>query len=212
VPRVCGLLLGWTLSGEQRKTCKRRTHTGKMSQGNGREISSLCQGVQILRPKPQSPLGRKDKMKIDKRDKIFSLLVRQRAEWTCEACHKKYPENSAGLHCSHLVSRRYQSTRHHPLAAAAHCFACHQRLGGNPLEFAEWIRNHLGPEKTEYLLAMKNTLRKRTQPEKEDLYQQLKAEYARMMELRKQGKRGRIEFRAFDEAVLERREKAARRT
>ena len=137
-------------------------------------------------------------MKIDKRDRVFSLLVRERAGWVCEACGKHYEPGSQGLHCSHLVSRRYQSTRHHPLAAAAHCFACHQRLGGNPLDFSDWIRDHLGAEKTAELMALKNTLCKRSKTEKEEQYQHLKKQYNIILEKRKQGETGRIEFDAYE--------------
>ena len=138
-------------------------------------------------------------MKRDKLDAIFSKLVRERDDWTCTCCGKRYERGSQGLHASHLVSRRYQSTRHHPLGAVSHCFSCHQRLGGNPLDFSKWINDYLGPEKVEELKTLKNTLCKRSKKDKEALYQHLKQQYREMMEMRDNGHEGRIEFAAFNE-------------
>jgi hypothetical protein len=128
-------------------------------------------------------------LKITAADRWFSLCVRERADWRCEVCGKHYERGSQGLHCSHFWSRRHQSVRHDPDNAAAHCFGCHQRLGGDPLDFAAWVEGHLGSERREAL-----DLRAR-QPLKikrhlHDIARHYQAEHARLTGLRAAGNRG----------------------
>ena len=85
------------------------------------------------------------KIKITALDRLFSLYVRHRANWRCQYCGTDYAKlNKSGLHCSHLYGRRHKSTRWHPDNAFAHCFGCHQFLGGNPVIFSKWARMKLG--------------------------------------------------------------------
>jgi hypothetical protein len=134
-------------------------------------------------------------MKRDKKDAIFSNLVRERANWTCECCGKYYPEGGRqGLHCSHTVSRRFQGLRYHPMNASAHCYSCHQRLGGHPLEFAAWIEAHIGKENAENLRVMSTAITKLSKADKEDIYQNMKASYETMLVQRADGGTGRLEF------------------
>lgn len=135
------------------------------------------------------------KVKLDKRDKLFSKLVRERANWTCEACNEYFPEGERQrLHCSHIFSRRKRSVRFDPDNAAAHCFSCHQRLGENPVEFARWAECYLGVARLEALRNRSLKLIKRSKPELEDLYQDMKAAYEHMLSRRRAGETGRLEF------------------
>ncbi len=135
------------------------------------------------------------KIKRDKRDKIFSDLVRERANWTCEHCGKYFPEGARqGLHCSHLFSRRHRSTRWHPLNAFAHCFSCHKRLGENPVEFTRWAESRLGVHVVESLRARARSIVKWTRNDLEDLYARMKDSWESMQRERSNGKIGRIEF------------------
>lgn len=68
-------------------------------------------------------------MKLDKADQIFSKYIRTRDNWTCQYCHKKYPEGSQGIHNSHYWSRTHESTRYDPDNCLALCFYHHQLLG-----------------------------------------------------------------------------------
>ena len=134
-------------------------------------------------------------MKRDKYDIAFSQLVRERAEWTCECCHKHYPEGARnGLECSHFFTRSRKSTRWHPLNAAAHCTKCHFHLGGNPIEFSDWIRHYLGRSKSAELSTANHVIVRWRKKDKDELYCQMKAELLRMKHLRSEGVRGRIEF------------------
>lgn len=135
------------------------------------------------------------KIKLDKKDRIFSELVRERAGWECEVCGNYFPEgNRRGLECSHFYSRRYRGLRFHPLNAAAHCTGCHAKLGGNPIDFAAWIEGHIGKAAAGNLRIMSTAITKLSKPAWEDVYKNMKAELVRMRQLRKGGQTGRIEF------------------
>jgi len=134
-------------------------------------------------------------IKRDKRDAVFSQLTREGAGWTCDRCGKYHPEGfRQSLHCSHIYSRRNRMTRWMPLNAAAHCFACHNFLGENPLIFAEWAKGHLGKKNYEKLGRLVRTRAKLSKPDLEEIHTDLKREYDRMMALRMDGVEGRIAF------------------
>jgi len=132
-------------------------------------------------------------MKRDKLDAVFSNLVRERANYICQECGMGYRQKTQGLHCSHLWSRARASCRYTPDAAVAHCYSCHQRLSGNPVKFAERIREYLG-DRFCFMRRAANSTVKLTKLEKEDIYQFYKKELKRIRELRKSGHEGRIEF------------------
>lgn len=113
------------------------------------------------------------KIRIDKRDTVFSKLIRLRARFNCEKCGRYFPQGH-GLQCSHFFSRRHQATRYDPDNACAHCFTCHQRLGENPMEFSAWIRSYLGDARYEMLQERHRRIVKRTKADSESLYQHLK--------------------------------------
>ena len=116
------------------------------------------------------------KLKIDKRDTIFSKLIRTRDKWTCQRCGRKYEEGSQGLHCSHFFSRRHRGTRWDMDNACAHCMGCHSFLGGNPIEFTEWIKQFLGQDVFERLRMKAMKVTKFTKADLEWIYQDLKAQ------------------------------------
>ena len=99
-------------------------------------------------------------IKITPADQWFGKCIKLRAGWRCEVCGKQYQEGDQGLHTSHFYSRRHQSVRHDPDNAAAMCFGCHQKLGGEPIEFALWIECYLTTKTLEALEVRKNKLLK----------------------------------------------------
>ena len=133
-------------------------------------------------------------VRISKQDRVFSKLVRERAGWRCEKCHKQYEAHSPGLHCSHIYSRRAVSTRWLPLNAVAHCYGCHMWFGGNPILGAEWAKEYLGAQAVMDLKRRFHRIVKLTKADKEEIYANLKSEYDRMLFLRANGKVGRINF------------------
>lgn len=64
--------------------------------------------------------------------------------------------------------------------ACAHCFTCHQYLGENPIEFQRWILAYLGPREYEFLNLRAAETVKRSKKDREELYQDLKAELAQL--------------------------------
>lgn len=134
-------------------------------------------------------------IKRTKYDDIFSKCIRERAGWACECCGKYYPEGQRqGLHASHFYSRRYKGLRYHPDNACAHCYSCHQKLGGNPIDFAAWIDGYLGKARAENLRVMSTRIVKLTKADMEDIHQNLKASLKQMEMLRADGQIGRLEF------------------
>ena len=136
-------------------------------------------------------------VKIKPADTAFSKCVRERSDWTCECCGKKYEENSQGLHCSHFYSRRHRTIRWCADNAASHCFGCHQRLGGNPLEFSKWIEEHLGEAGVEILTEKRNSLVKVSKQEEKEIAKHYREQLKKMKEERANGKTGRVEFESW---------------
>ena len=50
-------------------------------------------------------------MTIHDLDRMFSRLVRSRADWACVRCGKRFRWGDSALHCSHFHSRRLKSVR-----------------------------------------------------------------------------------------------------
>lgn len=138
------------------------------------------------------------KIKRDKVDIVFSQLIRERDDWTCQRCGTKYAPNSRGLECSHFFSRRHQATRHDPDNACAKCSGCHSYLGGEPILFQSWIRTYLGEVRYSELLEKHRMIKKRTKVEKAELYQHLKSELAKLQAKRAAGHTGVLEVVGYD--------------
>lgn len=138
-------------------------------------------------------------LKRTKLDRVFSDLVRERAEWTCERCETFYPEGRRqGLDCSHLFSRRHRNTRWHPDNAFAHCRGCHQYLGGNPVEFAGWAKHQLGEARFEDVSRRHHMTVKYTKADLEEMYIHYKAQLEYMRKRRANGEKGYIDFVSWD--------------
>jgi len=128
-------------------------------------------------------------------DALFSDLVRERANYTCEACGRYFPPGERmALHCSHHISRRYNATRWAPMNAAAHCASCHLKFGDDPVLHGEWIKGHIGEQnyRNLKLAAECPTLLKKH--DREDIRKELKAQLADMRKQRLNGHSGRISF------------------
>ena len=83
-------------------------------------------------------------MKISEADRWFSKCVRARAGWRCEKTGKQFKEGDAGLHCSHIFSRRHRTIRWCLDNAQALSFSAHQWFGGNPVDSGAWVERLLG--------------------------------------------------------------------
>lgn len=135
------------------------------------------------------------KIKLDKRDILFSKLVRERAEWACEFCGKHYgPGDTRGLECAHIYGRSRKGLRWHPDNAVALCTGHHMYFTGNPLEFSEWITGHIGKKRAAALRIMAAETFTTSKPILDDIHANLKVELERMTAERMNGKRGRLGF------------------
>lgn len=138
-------------------------------------------------------------IKRDKYDAVFSDLIRERANWTCELCSRQFPEGTRqSLHCSHLFGRRYLGTRFHPDNCFSLCAGCHMKMGENPVEHHEWARKRLGDGLIDILREKAQKVRKLPKHEKEAMYKHYKDELVRLRLLRKLGDTGRLEFASWN--------------
>lgn len=164
----------------------------------------------IPRPKPKPApkmKAKKRKIAIQDPDVWFSLCVRERADWICQACGKKYePWHTAkgipanpGLHCSHYIGRGNYAVRFDPYNADAHCYGCHQKFESNPHHFMKWKFEQLGGHVYEILIEKSENLLlgKQARREKKEIAEHYKEEFERMQELRASGHVGRLNFQGY---------------
>jgi RNA-binding protein YlmH len=80
----------------------------------------------------------------------------------------------------------------------SYCWHHHQVTGENPLDFTEMVKHTLGEARYERLTRLAWTPIKYGKAEKEELYQHLKSEVARLEQLRLDGVVGRIEVVGYE--------------
>lgn len=123
-------------------------------------------------------------LKIDKRDRLFSKLIRHRAGWKCQHCLLYFPEDMRqGLHCSHFISRKYKQTKWHPDNAASHCAKCHAILQDHPGDMRDFFFEYLGEERYDAVRLLSVSKDKIIKPELEEIYDHLTAEWERVKDL-----------------------------
>jgi len=139
-------------------------------------------------------------MKRTKYDAVFSDLVRERVNYTCESCGRHEPEGAGrqAIHCSHFKSRAVHSLRYHPWNACCLCASCHKYLGEHPDEHTAFHRKVFGAEVQEQLTVLARRIMRRRKADLEAMHRFLKGELARIRQARAEGETGRIEFEAFD--------------
>lgn len=122
-------------------------------------------------------------IKRTKHDIVFSDLVRERDNWTCQRCGTYYPEGRRrGLDSAHFYGRRNKGTRWDMDNAVALCRGCHQYFGEHPDQFKAFMYARLG-EAAYNALAMRAKRVTRFKPwELEYLYQDLKRQLAEVRE------------------------------
>ena len=137
-------------------------------------------------------------IKRDAADNWFSKCVRERANYTCEVCHKQYDRSSTGLHASHFWGRSSKSTRWAGSNAFSHCYSCHQKLSANPHDFTHWVKMTLGETRYEMLLDQKNDINLGKQLVKDNkaglIAKHYRKEHKILIQKRIDGQFGYIEF------------------
>ncbi len=104
---------------------------------------------------------------INKLDKVFSELIRQRG--ACERCG-----NTQTLQTSHIYSRTYQYLRWDEENAHCLCAKCHFWWHKNPAEAGEFLLTTHGSDRVAELKRRRNMVVKRTDNELQALYEDLK--------------------------------------
>lgn len=91
------------------------------------------------------------KIKINRSDKLFSDLVREKAGWRCEYCDKLCRINGVwrySLQASHYWTRNHWNTRYDFRNVRALCANCHDRMGeyrrDENGEYDLWVKELLG--------------------------------------------------------------------
>lgn len=98
------------------------------------------------------------RIKIDPLDKIVSEYIRKRACGYCERCRTYHGWQK--LQASHFYGRGRRSVRYDPDNLVALCFGCHQYFRSYPLEYVEWVKNHLGDRAYDLLSARMRVIEK----------------------------------------------------
>lgn len=77
-------------------------------------------------------------------DKLFSEIVRRRANWSCEYCLKDFSLRRGILDCSHYITRGNKRTRWDFKNCSSICRGCHDYFGKNPYDHTEFMKKKLG--------------------------------------------------------------------
>jgi 5-methylcytosine-specific restriction endonuclease McrA len=87
-------------------------------------------------------------------DVRFSNEIRERDNWTCQRCGKRFIPPTRALHAAHYFTRRTGATRVNPDNALALCYGCHQFVDSHKYEKDELWMGKLGVERFEALAAL----------------------------------------------------------
>ena len=104
------------------------------------------------------------KIKRNTTDALFSDLVRDKADWKCERCHRHYVRKESlggsGLECSHYWGRKNKSVRWDFENAASLCNYCHRYFTENPAEHTLFFLKRLGQYRYDQLTVRAHTTTK----------------------------------------------------
>ena len=143
-------------------------------------------------------------VKRTKEDNIFSKVIREANNYTCERCGKNVREDKQNCHASHFVGRSDFRLRWDTDNVSCHCGSCHHELGTNPAMHTEWFdtesRLAKGLEFTkasdivnEKVIEHKKSMRK-IKWDRPELHKHYLAELKRIEKLRSEGVTGYIEL------------------
>lgn len=136
-------------------------------------------------------------VKSDALDQLFSRLVRERVNWTCEKCNVNFAHDKHSLQCSHIVGRRVLLLRHDPRNANALCASCHHYFTDRPLEFSGWVRSHIGDTIADELQRLSQVVHKRHKDWKKEARAHYREEWKKMEQKRLDGDTGYLEFTGY---------------
>lgn len=114
------------------------------------------------------------KIRRKKADVAFSLLVRDRANWTCEHCGVNKQDDPGTFDCAHIMGRRSVGLRWHPDNALGLCRSCHIFFTGHPFDWADFCKEKYGEERIAELRLVSNQVMKWSSKIREDIYRHMK--------------------------------------
>lgn len=115
-------------------------------------------------------------IKRDQADKWFSDVVRQKANYTCEHCHK----TDSRMECAHIYGRRLKSVRWSLDNAVCLCHWCHRVFTENPVQFTDWLNQYFGAGHLEILNEKRNQIFKANDLVKKEISAHYRAELKKM--------------------------------
>ena len=119
-------------------------------------------------------------IKRKKLDIVFSNLVRERANYTCQNCCVNKRHEPATLDCAHIMPRRSVGLRWHPKNAVALCRSCHMFFTEHPFDWRDWCIDQFGDDFVAELRFVSNQTVKWSKKLREDIYQHYKNELSLM--------------------------------
>lgn len=132
-------------------------------------------------------------------DAVFSDLIREAYDWTCQATGLVFPDRKGrDVHCSHFISRANLATRWYPDNAVCLSAGAHKRLGENPDEHTAFMKRHLGEVRYEELQRRKRQIFRYRAADKKAMQKHYRDELERILELRRNGVVGPVEIVAYD--------------
>lgn len=120
------------------------------------------------------------RIKLDKADIAFSQYIRERDNWTCQRCKRKFPPKTQGLHCSHYFGRGNECTRFDPENCDALCMGCHSAWDSNKEDYRDFKVKQLGEERFKALRVRASSICKK---DRTLAYIKIKAELERLKNL-----------------------------
>ena len=134
------------------------------------------------------------KTRRNKLDVLFSKLIRERDDWTCQDRGIVCRDHSVLMDCAHIFSRRHVATRWHPQNAVTLTRGSHMRFTSDPFLWVDWCNKRFGEELIDELRVAAYQSVRWTKPLREEIYQHYKGELKRIEGLRAEGVTGRIEI------------------
>ena len=122
------------------------------------------------------------KVRRKKLDIIFSNLVRERANWYCQASSVNKRHEPGTLDCAHIMGRRSVRLRWDPRNAVALARKEHIYFTEHPFDWRDWCVDQFGEERIDELRLLSNGHVKWTPKQREEIYQHYKLEYDKMLQ------------------------------
>lgn len=95
----------------------------------------------------KKPIKKRFNIKVTPLDLMFSKIVKERADFTCEYCGTK----TKRLNNSHFIGRRYRNTRWLLDNCSCLCFSCHNFMHDFPSVHRDFFVKRIGTEGVERL-------------------------------------------------------------